>query len=409
MSDLQLDFDTSEDLQVEPDISHTGGATTPLIARASITPYLALAGAAEAIEWYAVAFGARLRSDPIVMPDGRIGHAEIEIGGALIMLADEFPDIGHTAPTRELGVHVSLHLNVANVDEVIDSAVAAGADLERPASDFEYGRNGAVRDPFGHRWLIFQEPAPEHHADRETRSAPRHGDIGYVSLWLPDAGRGATFYSRVLGWDYAPVDDARARQIQGLGIHHGMWGGVEEATLFLCFAVEDLESAIDRVRRSGGTAVEPRAEPYGAISECTDDQGVRFAMFVPPGGVRRSAGTNEPGSSDAGGRGELSYVTMEVRDSARTRAFYGSVLGWRFQPGRVDDGWQVEDVVPIVGISGGHEQATTVPLYEVDDIDIAVELVRASGGTATPPEAQPYGTTSTCTDGQGTRFNLGQF
>jgi predicted enzyme related to lactoylglutathione lyase len=100
---------------------------------------------------------------------------------------------------------------------------------------------------------------------------------------------------------------------------------------------------------------------------------------------------------------------MEVADSARTRAFYGSVLGWRFAPGHVDDGWQVEDVAPMVGVSGGHDQTTTVPMYSVDNIDIAVERVRVAGGAATPPEVQPYATTSTCTDDQGTRFYLGQF
>ena len=409
VSNLQLDIDANEELETEPE-SRSRRASMPMTSRASITPYLAVAGAARAIEWYTEAFGAELRSAPIVMGDGRVGHAEIEIGGALIMLADEFPDIGHTAPTQELGVHVTLHLSVEDVDQVIGSAVAAGADLERPASDHEYGRTGTIRDPFGHRWLISQEPAPSPTPPRDTASSPRHGDIGYVSLWLPDANRGARFFSRVLGWNYAaPGSESRARQVQGLSLHHGIWGGVERATLFCCFAVENLETAIERVRSSGGTAGEPEQEPYGAISECVDDQGVRFAMFVPPGGVRRSDRSGEAERSTGSGQGELAYVTMEVPDSGRTRAFYGSVLGWRFAPGSVDDGWQVEDVHPMVGVSGGHDRATTVPMYEVENIDVAVEQVRAGGGTATPPESQPYGTTSTCTDDQGTRFYLGQF
>jgi uncharacterized glyoxalase superfamily protein PhnB len=416
VSDLQLDLDArrelgaESDLEGEPGVSSAGlSQPTAVIARASITPYLAVSGAAEALEWYATAFGAQLRSEPIFMPDGRVGHAEIEIGGALVMLADEFPDIGHTAPTRELGVHVSLHLSVENVDEVVDSAVAAGAELERPVSDAEYGRNATIRDPFGHRWLIFADRVPDPPVDRDAVGVPRHGDIGYVSLWLPDADRGASFFSRVLGWEYAPVRERRARQVEGLGLHHGIWGGVDKATLFCCFAVEDLEAAVERVRRAGGVAGEPQAEPYGSISECVDDQGVQFAIFAPPGGVRRARSDGEPGDATGGGQEQLSYVTMEVADSARTRAFYGSVLGWRFVAGRVDDGWQVEDVAPMVGVSGGHDQATTVPMYSVDNVDIAVERVRAAGGAATPPEVQPYGTTSTCTDDQGTRFYLGQF
>ena len=353
MSDLQLDLGTTDELRTDPDTENVT-AGSPLISRASITPYLAVERAAEAIDWYRAAFGAQLRSDPIVMDDGRIGHAEIEIGGALIMLADEFPDIGHTAPTQDLGVHVSLHLTVANVDEVIDRAVAEGAALERPAADFEYGRSGTIRDPFGHRWQIMQEPALAVPVGGDAVSVPRHGDIGYVSLWLPDTDRGASFFSSVLGWEYAPPSEGRSRRVLGLGIHHGMWGGVEEPTLFCCFAVDDMAAATARVVQAGGTAGEPQMEPYGEVAECSDDQGVQFAMYVPPGGVRRSGGSADSGPPALGPQGEVAYVTMEVPDSERTRSFYGTVLGWRFEPGSVEDGWQVEDVAPMVGVSGGH-------------------------------------------------------
>ncbi len=104
----------------------------------------------------------------------------------------------------------------------------------------------------------------------------------------------------------------------------------------------------------------------------------------------------------------LAYVTMEVEDSSRARAFYGAVLGWRFAAGRVADGWQVEAVEPMVGLSGGHDRATVLPMYRVEDIAAAVARVRAAGGNATDPEAQPYGISATCVDDQGTRFYLGQ-
>jgi hypothetical protein len=90
------------------------------------------------------------------------------------------------------------------------------------------------------------------------------------------------------------------------------------------------------------------------------------------------------------------YVTMEVVDSVRTRAFHQSVLGWRFVPGRVADGWQAEAVAPMTGTSGGHPTATTVPMYRVDDIGTAVRSVRDAGGplpirkysrTGSPPRA----------------------
>jgi uncharacterized glyoxalase superfamily protein PhnB len=366
-----------------------------LATRAVITPYLAVTDAAAALDWYQEAFGARLRGDPIVMPDGTIGHAELDLAGATLMVSEARPAIGVTAPTPGEGVPVTMHLEVADVDTVIGRAVTAGARLERAAADYDHGRNGVVRDPFGHRWLISASP---------SESGLRHGDIGYVSLWLPDVERAATFFSSVLSWRYGPVRGPQGRQVEGLSLHHGLWGGVDPPTLFCCFAVDDIDAATARAVDAGGAAEAPRAEPFGVVSECTDDQGVRFALFHPPGGVVPAS--TPPSQINA--QGELAYVTMEVVDSARARAFYGEVLGWRFSGGRVDDGWQVDDVAPMVGLSGGHPVATTVPLYRVDDIAAAVEAVRTARGTATDPEPQPYGITATCTDDQATRFYLGQ-
>jgi uncharacterized glyoxalase superfamily protein PhnB len=398
----------------------------PAVTSASIIPYLAVAGAEDALEWYSDAFGARLRGEPIAMPDGRIGHAEFDIGGATIMLSEQYPEIEVAAPVPGAGVAVTLLLDVVDVDAVIDRAVTAGARLERAAADYDYGRNGVIRDPFGHRWMISAAPATPAPAapasaapasaapasaaharkDQADPSGPdglRHGDVGYVSLWLPDVERAAPFFQAVLGWRYGPASSHEGRQIEGQSLHHGMFGGEEHSTLFCCYAVEDVPAAILQVRAAGGTASEPHEEPYGLIAECVDDQGVRFAVFEPPGGVVRE---REPAPSRPG---DLSYLTLEVVDSARTRAFYGSVLGWGFDPGRVADGWQIQGMEPPGGISGGHQVATTVPMYSVEDITAAVAAVRAGGGEATDPEVQPYGITSTCSDGHGTRFYLGQF
>jgi predicted enzyme related to lactoylglutathione lyase len=380
-------------------------AATPATGPTVITPYLAVRGARNALDWYQQGLGARLRGEPVVMGDGRIGHAEFDIGGAPLFLAEEHPEIGVDAPEPGAGATVTMHVTVPDADAAVSRAVAAGADLERAVADYPYGRLGVIRDPFGHRWMI---SAPVISgtviSGTGTRPAARHGDLGYVSLWVPDAAQAADFYAAVLGWRYAAYSGAGSRQVEGLTLHHGLWGGVTPPTLFCCFAVDDIAAAAARVQDAGGTAGEPQQEPYGLVSECTDDQGVRFALFQPPGGV-----SSGPSAARSGLRnGDLAYVTMEVPDSARTRAFYGSVLGWRFSAGSIPDGWQVDDVAPRVGISGGYENATTVPMYRVDDIEAAVAGVRAVGGTATDPEAQPYGITSTCADDQGTRFYLGQ-
>jgi predicted enzyme related to lactoylglutathione lyase len=138
------------------------------------------------------------------------------------------------------------------------------------------------------------------------------------------------------------------------------------------------------------------------VADCVDDQGMPFAL------VGSEGGPAAPGRTPGAHHGDLTYITMEVVDSARARAFYSSVLGWRFSPGRVEDGWGVEDVAPMVGMAGGQAVATIVPMYRVDDIATAVERVRAAGGTATDPERQPYGVSSVGTDDQGTRFYLGE-
>lgn len=233
--------------------------------------------------------------------------------------------------------------------------------------------------------------------------SPRPGDIAYVSLWVPDVERATAFFEAVLGWRYGPGGGPQGRQVEGVVPRHGLWGGQARSTLFMCFAVDDVAAAVERARQAGGRIQDPREEQYGLVADGTDDQGVRFALLE--SGARPTGDRPPP----TGARhGDLAYVSMVVPDSARARAFYGSVLDWRFSPGHAPDGWQVEDVVPMVGLAGGAEQSTLIPMYRVEDIAVAVERVRRAGGTATAPERQPYGLTSSCTDDQGTLFHLGQ-
>ncbi len=120
----------------------------------SVTPYLIVRGAARAIDFYKQAFGAtELMRFP--MPDGRVGHAEIKIGNAPVMLADEFPEMGVRSPESIGGSATGLLLYVEDVDAQFQQAVAAGATVERPVKDQFYGdRSGTVIDPFGHKWTL---------------------------------------------------------------------------------------------------------------------------------------------------------------------------------------------------------------------------------------------------------------
>ena len=120
----------------------------------SVTPYLVLDGAAKALDWYKEAFGAK-EVMRLGGPDGKIGHAEIEIGDSRIMLADENPAFDAHAPGRFGGSPISIVLYVAEVDSVVAKTVAAGATLRREVEDKFYGdRMGTILDPFGHTWHI---------------------------------------------------------------------------------------------------------------------------------------------------------------------------------------------------------------------------------------------------------------
>jgi PhnB protein len=119
----------------------------------SVTPYMIVDGAAEAIRWYGEAFGA---TEALRLPMGdKIGHAEIRIGDSFVMLADEWPDMGMLGPRSRGGPTMSLMIYVEDSDSAFARAIEAGATQERPVETQFYGdRSGTLIDPFGHRWTI---------------------------------------------------------------------------------------------------------------------------------------------------------------------------------------------------------------------------------------------------------------
>jgi PhnB protein len=120
----------------------------------AVTPYLVVNDAAGAIEFYKQALGAT-EMFRMAGPDGRVGHAEIKIGRGIVMLADEFPQMGATSPKTLGGSPVGLLVYVDDVDAVAARVVAAGAKTLRPVQDQFYGdRSGTFEDPYGHKWTI---------------------------------------------------------------------------------------------------------------------------------------------------------------------------------------------------------------------------------------------------------------
>ena len=122
----------------------------------TVTPHLVCAGADKAIAFYKKAFGATEKVR-LPGPDGKLMHAQIQIGDSTIMLVDENPNWGSRGPKLIGGSPVTIHLFVADVDAVVARAVKAGATVKMPVADQFWGdRYGVIEDPFGHSWSVAQ-------------------------------------------------------------------------------------------------------------------------------------------------------------------------------------------------------------------------------------------------------------
>jgi uncharacterized glyoxalase superfamily protein PhnB len=166
----------------------------------------------------------------------------------------------------------------------------------------------------------------------------------------------------------------------------------------LHLTVTDVDRAVDRALQVGAALERPVYDaPYGRTGVIVDPYGHRWMLQTP-------AQASTPGPRP----GDVAYLTLRVPDGARARDFYEAVLGWSAGPGRVPDGWQVEGTTPMVGIGGGATEPGAVPMYAVDDIEVAVAAVRTAGGEAGGIDRQPYGLTAECRDDQGLPFYLGQ-
>jgi PhnB protein len=140
----------------------------------SVTPYLSIKGAAEAIEYYKTAFGATelFRMEH----EGKIGHAEIKIGDSPIMLADEHPAFGNVSPATLGGSPVGIMIYVDDVDKIYNQAIAAGGKEVKPLQDQFYGdRSGTLTDPFGHVWTVATHKEDVTMEEMNRRMAAAHG------------------------------------------------------------------------------------------------------------------------------------------------------------------------------------------------------------------------------------------
>jgi PhnB protein len=140
-----------------------------------VIPSLAVDGASEAIEFYCTVFGAtvRMRMDG---PGGKVGHAELQLGNSVIMLADEYPEVGHKGPKAYGGSPVTLSVYVEDVDATFERAVGLGAKTLRAVENQFYGdRSGQFEDPFGHKWNVATRVEDVPPDEMEKRAAEAMG------------------------------------------------------------------------------------------------------------------------------------------------------------------------------------------------------------------------------------------
>ena len=274
-------------------------AVGPAVAPAlSIIPYLCVAGASAAIDWYASVFGAT-EDIRYVGDDGLIGHAEILIGGSRLMLSDPYPDFGVDAPVVGALASVTMSLDVADVDAVVAAADAAGATVVRVPEDQPYGdRAATIIDPFGHRWMLHTTIATPTTAEinesmegftvvaaSAAEAAAVPVELGYLVLPTADTARATAFFGALFGWvseagnmgdGYAHVDNTKLP----MGFTPD---GVDKAPS-LYFRVDDVERYVVEVERLGGTVLSRNTYESGANAACVDDQGREFELWQPAPG-----------------------------------------------------------------------------------------------------------------------------
>jgi uncharacterized glyoxalase superfamily protein PhnB len=279
----------------------------------AVTPYLCVAGARDAIAFYRDVFGAVESSPAIVDEQGRVGHAEITIGDAPVMLSDEHPEVGVLSPTTLGGSATMFNVYVPDADATIALAREHGATVVRPVELQPYGdRSGQIVDPWGHRWSVNThvedvsaeemerrfadegfgtEPTPAAAGAEPGAGTPlvadedgrRQGDLFYWTIGVLDTAHARHFFGALFGWQIEAGKQEGGSHIASVtppGGMHGVEAGAAP-TKTLYFRVPDIQTAVARVRELGGTAVDPVLYDSGWDSACTDGQGTEFHLSQP--------------------------------------------------------------------------------------------------------------------------------
>jgi uncharacterized glyoxalase superfamily protein PhnB len=252
-----------------------------------ITPYICVHDATAALDWYREYFAAKVSN--VIPWEGRVGHAELDVAGAVFYLSDEAPQLGVVAPNRDGSQSsVSIVIQVAAVEQFVERAQRGGAVVQRPIEEAHGSRNAWIVDPFGHRWNV---GTPVYEAGQiAQRRAP--SEPYYMTLTTADVERGAAFYGAVLGWEFREQGNGGLHVTNtempiGLRATENQFGNTEPGQIEMWFTVRDFDDAIERVRVAGGTVVELNSWDSGREAICEDDQGITFKLSEPAPGYDR--------------------------------------------------------------------------------------------------------------------------
>jgi uncharacterized glyoxalase superfamily protein PhnB len=387
-------------------------APTPL---PPIAPYLAVHDAKAAIEFYSKTFGA-VEVGRLSLPDGRIAHAEILIGGATLMLADEMPEYGFLCPQTIGGVPLKLHHYCSDVDAVVARAVAAGARLTRPIQDEFYGnREGQVADPFGYTWIVStrkEEPSWEEVESRfralmeKQAAAPapapekelpqiRKG-IRSVTPYLVVERHEEFLAFLTQAFDAkelfrAPGSAGGTHAELRIGDTKIMAGGPSTAhPVALHVYVPDADAVYRRALAAGATSFyEPMDQPYGDREAGIRD-GFGNTWYIAthkatghkPAGMPSVTPTLHPRGADA--LMDFMKRALAAEELDCTRMPDGTVMHAQLRVG--------ESVVELGEARGPIEPTSAMLLLEVDNVDAWHQRALGAGASGIEaPADQPYG------------------
>jgi len=384
--------------------------------RASATPYLSVRGASAAIEFYKKAFGAE-EVVRLMQPDGRIGHAEIDINGAKIYLADEFPEIGFRSPESLGGSPVQISLDVENVDAMAQRAIAAGATVVRPVANQFYGaRSGQLRDPFGYTWAISTrtETLSAEEMQRRIDAMSKQESAAPPEKYMREGFHNITPYLILAGaaqWIEFVKQAFGAEEKFRVGrpgqenviMHAEVKIGDSMIELAdanpqfpampctLLLRVSDPDGVYDRAVAAGATPMEPVSDKeYGSRGgTVVDAAGNRLHISKPVG----------PGNkifADFRSVTPHLYATRPVDLMEFLKQAFGGEEIYRAQ---MPDGSiphaQIRIGDSIVALAGGHGMYTAMPstlhLYAPDTDATYEQAIRAGATSIQPPADQPYG------------------